>query len=271
MTDRKALSKAEREKVLIKIRALLELGDKDKNPSEAEAAAAAAKAEELMQRHDVEFADVLTLELKDGSGVSSEWVYANVNKGAAKTISNWAHWLASTTARVYDCHCALSDGEVQVTATRSEKCVGIRFYGYDLDVKVCAWMYVYLFQSVLRMSMVHLMQLQQVGMTGNAVKRKLSTFREGTTQRVCHRLRDIIAARDAEMRTASSNVGTSLVVLKRDAIEAKFGAFEYEQQKYELDVSNLGSWYAGVQAGDRIDLNVRGVGEGQAARKLSRG
>lgn len=270
--DAKSRAKTERENVMRRIRGLM--AKAKNNPSPEEALAAAAKAEELLAKYNLDFAEVQLQELERGEGITVEGVYANVNKGAAKKISNWAMWLSIACAELFDVHANYGDGEVEVAGGKKAPCKLIKFHGYDTDVKVCAWTFGYLFQQVIRASVVFMAQLEAKGITGNRMKGELAAFREGASLRLCSRLEKKRKARDADLRRQQEEAtkdaqargiltyqssGNALIVAKRAAIESKFGEFAYPQS--DKGPSGVGAAFvSGANAGGRINIDVTAVG-----------
>lgn len=254
MSDRREEGRTARDKLLAKVRAML--AKAENNPSAEEAATAAAMAAKWMQQHNIDFADVQVTELEAGEGIGSEWVYANINKGKARDVSKWAQWLAVGVSTFYECKCRIAPGEIQVTADRREPAKGIQFVGYELDVKVCAWLYQYVFKAVVNQSILFAMQLQDKGIKANDMKPHLRKFREFAALVICARLRTMKAEQDEVARQNSAL--NALVLLKSDKIEDLYGEFKVEQDDYKPDFRSSAAM-AGAMAGERIDLNVRGV------------
>lgn len=276
--DATARAKVERETVMRRIRGLM--AKAENNPSPEEALAASLKAEELLRKYNLNFAEVQLQELERGEGITVEGVYANVNKGAAKKISHWAQWLSIACAELFDVHANYGDGQVEVAVGKRVECKLIKFHGYDIDVKVCAWTFGYLFQQVIRSSVVFAAALEARGLTGNRMKGELARFREGMALKLCSRLRKKRRERDAELKRQQEeaareaalqgltyqSAGTALVVAKRAAIEAKFGEFAYPDS--DKDVSGIGdAFVSGAHAGQRVNIDVTAVGSSVQTRR----
>lgn len=265
--DRKKLASEEKKKILERVRKVL--AKAGNNPSAEEAAAAASMAEQILAKYNLEFAEVQVEELDAGEGLVAEKVYANVNVGAAKKISDWAQWLAVATAEMFDCHCRLTNGEVRVSANVSTGARMVEFIGYETDVRVCAWTYGYFFQTLVRSSKVYTQKLNLDGVVGNAMKKPLQEFRQAASLVLCGRIRQLIAERDG--RRSGDGTSTALVVLKRQKIDEQYGGFNYQQSGKELNWTDESARLAGAAAGARVDLNVRGVHGREASTQIAHG
>jgi Protein of unknown function (DUF2786) len=249
-TDEKHAASDARRKAISKVKKLLAMASQQASPQEAELAA--QRAAEILEKYNVNFAEVTIEELRHGDGIVGEKVYANVNKGAAKVISEWAQWLCTAVAEFYDCHANVTDGTIKLGEV-DIKARMIEFIGYETDVRVCSWMYEYLFQTILRHSIVHGQQLNQEGIIGNAMKKPLGAFREGCALEIARRLRVLLAERDK--RRQGDEKSTALVLMKRHSIEAAFGQFEYRTSNLDYDqMSN--SFAIGVKVGNKVGLNT---------------
>ena len=111
------------EKVIEKIRKVLELSKN--NPSENEAQAAALKAQELMAQYHISMADI-----EDVDGIE-EIVEEHVTVGSGK---KWKYKLANAVAKNFRCRHFYYGRSIIV------------FYGYETDAKIAAQTFEYLFK-----------------------------------------------------------------------------------------------------------------------------
>lgn len=120
---RKHTMNADSEKIIEKIKKVLELSKN--NPSENEAQAAALKAQELMAQYHISLADVE--DIQDIENIVEE----RVAVGAGK---KWKYSLAGAIARNFRCRYFFY-GKTSVV-----------FYGYETDAKIAAQTFEYLFK-----------------------------------------------------------------------------------------------------------------------------
>ena len=115
------------EKILNKIKNLLDLANN--NPNENEALAAALKAQELMAKYNVEL-DQLD-EKKENREIVKE-IYKASNKHEMK---KWKIGLASIVANNFRCECYFLDKKDVV------------FYGYKEDAKIALQVFTFLYET----------------------------------------------------------------------------------------------------------------------------
>lgn len=116
------------EKVLNKIKNLLDLANN--NPNENEAIAAALKAQELMAKYDITTAD-----LDNGD---EEEMYQTVYRDSGKhEMKKWKYTLASVIAKNFRCkYYVLKNCGIDVV-----------FYGYKKDAKIAVEVFKFLYES----------------------------------------------------------------------------------------------------------------------------
>lgn len=226
-------------RVIEKIQKLLAFAN-DTRGNTHEVARAAAQVEAMLRKYNLEMTDVIMAELKDDEdAVTTADVFLRYRAGKRyRKVPDWAQWLATALTELFDCHCNMraarnSDG-------LPELC--LRFYGYHTDLTVCTWMMDYLSNEVYRAATNH-----------HDIRGQKATtdFREGASSMICRRLKQLKLDRDKAY--AATSTGTSLVVYKRQAIEAKFGDFGYRQHKRDKAI-DYAAYRAGAQAGEKINL-----------------
>ena len=117
-----------REDILKKIEKLLALAGN--NPNENEAIAAALKAQEMMAKYNIEFADI------QGSEVKAEIVKERYTpKKSSHYVSKWKYSLAQIIAKNFCCK------------TYSLGRDAIVFYGYEKDAKIALQVFGFLFET----------------------------------------------------------------------------------------------------------------------------
>lgn len=114
------------EKIIQKIQNLLDLSNN--NPSEEEAIAAAAKAQELMAKYDIQFAD---LGGENAEEITEETFYDN----GKHEMKKWKRGLANVVAKNFRCKHYILDKK------------HIVFYGHAQDAKIALNVFTYLYTT----------------------------------------------------------------------------------------------------------------------------
>lgn len=237
----------EKKRIIEKIKKLLALA-KDKGATTNEAATAARQAETMMRRYNLEMGDVITQELKNQDSLTWGFVRSNMfkNNGAfIKKVQDWPQWIAVACSELYDCHVSLrlvpQEGHV------------IAFFGYEVDVSVCCWVYEYLLDCVRRAS------LQLTDAEALAARVTLRTyrtdFRRGMASELTAMLRE--AAKRKKQEDQQSSSCTALVIAKRQAVEQKYGAFEYGSRAAKYHSAE--AMVRGQIAGRKTNINPNPV------------
>lgn len=135
--------KAARDKALARIRKLLAMADDNRGNSN-EIAAAGMHAAKLMQRYNIEHAEVLAFDIRSGQGIVSADI---ADPNYDKRIPHWYNVLATTVGRTLDCQCRILwsnvDGRNQVV---------FKLFGYKPDIEVAQWLFAYLHGQVQRLA-----------------------------------------------------------------------------------------------------------------------
>lgn len=114
------------EKIMEKIKNLLDLANN--NPNENEAMAAALKAQQLMAKYDVDMQQIKTED--------SEEIFHAVCKNTAKhEMKKWKFGLAGVIAKNFCCEYYVSNGTAVV------------FYGYRKDAEIAAEVFKFLYEA----------------------------------------------------------------------------------------------------------------------------
>lgn len=246
----------ERQKHLETIRKLLLLA-RDGGATVEEASTAAAKARSLMQKYNLDNEEEILAEI---ATANDALVYTNVwaqntayNKNTVekfgfrgKFVPPPSQWLATATARMYDCECAFAND------LDYGKC--IRFYGYKDDVIITRWTFEYLMDMVRRETKDYLAKLPRHSGTKN--KKEGISFRTGMVLTLTDRIYAMIAEQEKNEETS-----TALVVAKNAAITAKFGEFNYSKMD-ELKELDSRAVKAGQDAGQVVNIKPNVVTNG---------
>lgn len=218
-------------------------GDARANPNEA--AAAAGQAEKIMRKFQLEHADLITVELRKGEAMATADSVANAktNKTLAKEVPPWASFLAVQVGRFNHCGARIA------TTEKGEACV--RFFGYKADVELCKWMFDYLVATINRLAEEYKWSEDYIN-NGRSV---LTAYRRGVAMGINSAIRKLEREREQEM----TSTGTSLMVVKQDAIVAKFG--NVFKTKRATTVNRSGEAFSsGFTDGKNVDVGRRAVG-----------
>lgn len=218
--------------VLAKIRKLMALAaDTRGNPHEVEAAARQAQA--MMRKYNIDMAEAIEQGIrKDSSSIESRTHVFNFRPGKVyKETPLWASFLATAVAQAHDCGARLT-GVDRVT-----------FYGYSVDCEVAVYIYEVLLKAIYRNS-------PKGG--GVAVA---NGFRLGAVHEIKIRYHEEAAAAQAEAVKSRA-----LVVVKQQAIEEKFGVFNYEPKKTSQSMAGAVGYASGRIYGKSVDTRQTGIG-----------
>lgn len=239
MTEAKAKKEVDINKIIERIRKLLAMaGDKS---SEREAAIAASRAAKLMAEYNVAMADVIANDLRNDGNVVNETM---TDMTYARAYPVWINSLSIIVARLFDCEVRLTN---KYWAKDDVNHVQLSIFGYKSDVEVAKYVFIFLLTTAQRMAQ-------------NAWDKKSDRYKSQVSGHVswkrqyCLGIVDGIEGRLHELYKKPEVVassGTSLVVMKKEIIEKKFGVFEYTQTHYE---TNHG-YGDGVKDADSIALS----------------
>jgi hypothetical protein len=234
------------EAILRRIAKLLAIAQDDRaNPEEA--AAAAGMAERIMRKYQIENADVIVASLKAGNDMETADSVATAKTNGTKVERTppWAQWLAVAIAGLNNTgarNTLMADGQA-----------GIRFYGFKADVQVAKFMFDYLVATTNRLCVQYRSSVEyQIG-----GRRVMNSYRQGVSMGILAAVRKQTQAKTAEAQTSSS--GTSLMVVKQQAIAERFGSV-FKTKTGKSSVSRGDSFAKGYVDGRSVDVNRRGVG-----------
>lgn len=219
----------------------------DTRANPAEAAAAAGMAERIMRKYQIDHEDIVTKEIKSGEHMATAdcVATAKTNKTIVKEVPPWANFLASAVARFNHC------GARIVTVASGDR--GIRFFGYDSDVKLCKWMYDYLVVTINKLADEYKWS-DDYQENGRSV---LTSYRRGVSTGIIDAIRKLEQQRQAEM----ASTGTSLMVVKQDAIIKHFGENVFATKTHKAATVRYDSYSKGFSDGSKVDVARRGIGQ----------
>lgn len=231
--------------VMRRIAKLMAIAQDDRaNP--AEAASAASMAEKIMRKYQLENADIVIAQLKAGTDMGEEDVYAQVTKrGKIKVFSvpQWCGQLAVAVAEANEC-----GAKVWLMEDDNRS---VRFYGFKADTLVAKYMMDYLVATVNRLctafkkSDIYVME----GQAG------LNSYRVGCTAGIISKLNELTKAKQAEQEQSKSS--TELMVCKAAAVAEHFGAMKTKAVARTVSRNNV--YAQGVRDGKAINVQTKGV------------
>lgn len=232
------------ENVKRRIAKLLAIAE-DNRANANEAAAAASQAEKIMRKFQLDHADLITVELRKGEAMATADSVANAktNKTLAKEVPPWASFLAVAVGRFNHCGARIAKTD------KGEACV--RFFGYQADVELCKWMFDYLVATINRLAEEYKWSEDYIN-NGRSV---LTSYRRGTASGIISAIKKLEAERQAQQTVT----GTSLMVVKADAIVKKFGNV-FATKKASTTNKSGAAFSQGFEDGKNVDINRRAVG-----------
>lgn len=247
---------ADLESIKDRIRKILAMAEDGRgNPNEA--ATAARMAAKLMEKYNLERADVLRQEAASGQGMGIEVVFLKRSDGkrVVRHIPDWVQWYAIHAARLNDCFIRI--GFLKDDAGRQE---AIKVHGFDGD-RHCAAQTI---TTIFNMARAAALEFIRNGGT----KAQGNDFLEGFALAVTDRLLRMNqekartqAEAHAEARAATPGAtGTALVLadVKKDALVKKFGPEEY-QKVGDIPVRDENAFHRGVVEGRKSQFTGKGV------------
>lgn len=235
------------DKVIDRIRKLLNMAADVSSPQEA--AIAARRAEALMRQHNVESAASILEDLKKPKdNIVGQTVRANIWRKFSRSVPQWSQFIAKACADLFDCHV--------VKTMNLELGWHITFLGYKTDVEVCAWTFSYLLANIKRLSE------KRVTFSRSAA----TAYHDGVTEAILINLAE--AKRLKDLADRGNSTSTALVVRKREAIEEQFGGINYKESKGRKHSDHM-AYVRGRLDGDEIAVNPNAVEGPQAPQTPS--
>lgn len=220
-------------------------GDERADPNEA--AAAASMAEKVMRKYQIEHADLILNDLRRGDNLETLDVVASAktNGTQVKVVPPWAGWIAVAVSRLNECSATLGVNQ------QGEACV--RFYGFSEDIKLAGWTFDYLVNTTNRL--VNEFKKNPEYVDGG--RKVLNSYRQGVAMGIVNALKKLTQEKQREM--AETATGNALMVVKADAIAAKYGAFRTRKSSSTVD-RTTSAFSSGVRDGRAVDVGRRAVG-----------
>lgn len=210
-----------------------------------EGTAAAAKVAEMMATYQITHADVMRAQVFNEGVVREDY-----KTRWARQLPKWANMLAVQVARTNGCEMRYIQ--------KAWKGISVAFFGPKVNTQVASWMYDYLLAEIESAARKFARSIP----AGEYNKRSMvGDFRYTMSQRIVARLK----AASAEVKQTDNS--RALVVTTKALVEQRFGRFTYKQSDSRDVWQN--SLDGGRAAGDRVDLNRRGVSQGGVAGVLT--
>jgi len=228
--------------LLSKIRALLNKTIEN-GCTEAEAYMAAKKAAELMDQHGFQNAD---LEIKEAITEDAYFAPGRQLGDVGKVVVSIANYC-----------------DVKVWCNRASKNHGgqtkIVFFGRESDVEVAKYLTGFLshaFEFEWRSYFSSIKNTDNHTMHGRAIR---ASFITGMANRISSRLRQMKVERNKSYDAASGKSGHDLVLVKNADVENAYNALQIKLKKgskVQTHVSNTSALYAGIDAGNRVNITM---------------
>jgi hypothetical protein len=222
-------------KIKDKIRKLLAVANGKAN--ENESLIAARQANKLMEKYNLSMADVIVKDLEKDANVINEfvneWRYA-------KQFPKYYSFLVTAVAKLYDCEVRYErDGK---------KGIGIKIFGFHADVEIAKWTIVFLHSTGSILSEEYWDSIKDIPNYHNKGQFARKEFMNGYSARMSDRLAEMKEQRQAVVTSS----GTSLMVVKKDAIARVYGDFSYT----ESSTSYTNHSAAGSRAANSVEINT---------------
>ena len=229
------------ESVKRRVQKLLAIAEHDRSDPN-EAAAAAGMAEKIMRKYQLDYADVIMEALKKGDDLGIEDIVCTAKTNGTKTkrVSLWVGMLAVAVAELNECGCE------EGWTSNLEACV--RFFGYTADVQLASWTLGYLVETTNRLCNEY-KRTEGYLAGGRSI---LNAYRQGVSIGITQSLRNLVRAK---MNEVQASTGTSLMVVKQDAITAKYGEFKTRTPK--SSVIRGDSFFRGLLDGRQVNVSQR--------------
>lgn len=222
------MSNEKLERIKVKIAKLMNLAEKATN--EHEAANAMSKARALMDAYQLDMVDVEVI-----GGVETAFLRTQASRYYA-AMHEYISWLGVGIARFNDCQCVYEYGAVTRCKKEGDELKmgkALMFRGLREDVELAVEMFTRI-QAVINglCSAYH----DSLGLPRYSMKIG-TAYKSGATLTILSKLELETERRKAE-QAAAATTGTSLMIVKENAIAKYFGDVEYKKSKMKSRVDN---------------------------------
>ncbi len=228
-------SATDMKRVMARIKKMLKLADN--NPSAEEAAVAASMASKLMDKYNLEHADVLMQELDEDSIVAHDTGVAY-----ARDVPPWVQRIIVSTAQLHDCEAKYTTSE---RPGKRSTYYSVTFLGEKSDVIVASWVFDYLLAEMKRLGLKF---SADIGGASNVQK---YSFRKACAGEIASTLRRML--KDKEDALRGKTTGKDLIIMKRDLVRKKFNV-SYGKGARRQHYGDGAAAAAGAQAGRGVSI-----------------
>jgi hypothetical protein len=218
------------EKVKIRIAKLLNLAKGKANINES--AVAASMAAKLMAEYNISNEEIIKVELKKSANILEDDIMDVEYK-------KWPVWMQSISiniAKLYDCQVTFRAG-----VEEGSRFIVVR--GYEADVLMVKWTFEFLHKEIIRQTERYVKN----DTSKNNKRTVRNSYQIGAVMTVKEMVDEMI--KEKQINTS----GTSLMVLKSQLIEEKFGETKYgNAPKFKADAD---AYYSGRENAKNINLN----------------
>ena len=234
-------------RIIEKIRKLFAMAN-HATSNEQEAETAMRQADALLRKHNLTMTDITPEEAKSQVRESIMAKY----KWTPGRAPVWAQSLATGVADLTDTFVIWTPAASNDSHVRNRQC-NLCFVGNEADVITAGEMFNYLYETAIRLCDLHF----DGDILGRRAKTIKNSYRYGMACRLRERFAEMVAAKKAELQEAAGT-GTSLVVVKKDAIAAHLGRspedLGYKESNREQSLEHQ-SFAAGHRDGGGVSLN----------------
>lgn len=235
----------ETKKIVAKIQKLFAMAE-HAGSNEHEATKAAQMAESLLRAHNLSMTDITPAQAVKNVIENTMAKY----KWTPGRAPQWATGLAVAIANAHDTfvvwrRAATTDSHVR----RAQQ--HLTFIGSEADVLISGEVFNYLFVAIQRMTEEYFVNEYIPPTKGKTYK---NSFRSGMSNRFYQRFAEMTAEKDKEFQEAAKT-GTSLVVIKKDAIADYMGGKAEYQTSTRQSQTDGRAYRAGYTKAGEVSLN----------------
>ena len=242
-----------RKSAMEKIRKLLAVAGNEA-ANEQEAATAARLAESLMNKYQVDSAEVTLDEITRDDAFDrlfADVSFEGIPNYVSKAVPSWVGYIGLGVGKLHTC-------KVDIVHDRTTG-VKIRFSGYAPDVLVAKWTYQMLCETVYRLSKLH---GKGMGMAFN------KSFRIGAAGKLQSMLMEMQRAREQENKLPETS-SMALVVMGNKIARVNEMYGEQRTSKGTSTTSSRSGYEAGRNAAAKINIASNAVGSTNNSKRLN--
>lgn len=229
-----------REKLLTRIKNLLDMANDASSANEAMIAARRARA--LMDKHQISKDDITT--------ATNNTFDAEKASSSYTSTPSWVRLIAASVAHMNEC---------QSVITTKYRRVFFEFRGFKSDAIIAKYMHDYLINTCIRLE-------NKSGIKGRSNR---NYYRLGFADEINRRVNEITAERE----NIKSKAGTGLIILKRQLVDAHFEELPSARKPKSRAPSNSERehFIKGIFDASSVSLNIQVTGKNQNSIGLQHG